>query len=138
MQRRAAIWILGAFKTSPSKGIKAIAGLISISLHLQKLRGRLQLCILTLLPNHLIQTLMDLPFSLPKHQYPVSLKSLTSRQRSNVKGHLVDSNNKLYRIFSFFSFLHPELSLGSRIIDNFSDCFSFNLATRNKNDKIRF
>jgi len=40
MQRRAAIWILGAFKTSSSYGIKAIAGLISIKLHLQKLDGR--------------------------------------------------------------------------------------------------
>jgi len=40
MQRRVAIWILEAFKTSPHKGIEAIAGLISIKLHLQKLRGR--------------------------------------------------------------------------------------------------
>jgi len=43
MQRRAAIWILGALKTSPSFGIKAIAGLVPIKLHLQKLGGRLQL-----------------------------------------------------------------------------------------------
>ena len=54
MQRRATIWITGAFKTSPSEGIKAIAGLISIKLHLQKLMGRLQLCTLSLLPNYLI------------------------------------------------------------------------------------
>jgi len=40
MQRRAAIWILGAFKTSPMEGIKAIAGLIPIKYHSQKLRGR--------------------------------------------------------------------------------------------------
>jgi len=123
---------------SPSKGIEVITGLIPIRLHLQKLVGRLQLRSLTLPPNHFIQMLMDLFFSLLKHQHSISLKSLTSRQRSNVKGHLVDSNNKLYRIFPFFSPLYPELSPGSRIIDNFSDCFSFNLATRNKNDKIRF
>jgi len=43
MQRRVAIWILGAFKTSPSYGIEAIAGLIPIKLHLQKLGGRSQL-----------------------------------------------------------------------------------------------
>ena len=43
MQRRAAIWILGAFKTSPSYGIKAIVGLIPIKLHLQKLGGQSQL-----------------------------------------------------------------------------------------------
>jgi len=43
MQRHAAIWILGAFKTSPSYSIEAIAGLIPIKLHLQKLGGRSQL-----------------------------------------------------------------------------------------------
>ena len=37
MQRRTAIWILGAFKTSPLEGIKALAGLIPIKFHLQKL-----------------------------------------------------------------------------------------------------
>ena len=34
MQRRAAIWILEAFKTSPSYGIEAIVGLIPIKLYL--------------------------------------------------------------------------------------------------------
>ena len=34
MQRRAALWILGAFQTFLSIGIEAIAGLISINLHL--------------------------------------------------------------------------------------------------------
>jgi len=37
MQRRAAIWILGVFKTSPSEGIEALVGLIPIKYHLQKL-----------------------------------------------------------------------------------------------------
>ena len=41
IQRRATIWILGAFKTSFSEGIEAIAGLIPIRLHLKKLVGRL-------------------------------------------------------------------------------------------------
>jgi len=40
MQRRAAIWILGAFKTSPSEGIEAITGIIPIKFHLQKLTER--------------------------------------------------------------------------------------------------
>jgi len=41
MQRRKAIWILGAFKTSTSFSIEAIAELIPINLHFQKLSGRL-------------------------------------------------------------------------------------------------
>jgi len=40
MQRRATIWILGAFKTSPTEGIEAIAGIIPIKFHLQKLAKR--------------------------------------------------------------------------------------------------
>ena len=43
MQRRAVIWILVAFKTSLLYVIKAIAELIPIKLHLQKLGGRSQL-----------------------------------------------------------------------------------------------
>ena len=37
MQRRAVLWILGAFHTSFTLEIKAIARLVSIYLHLQKL-----------------------------------------------------------------------------------------------------
>ena len=40
MQRRAAIWMLGAFKMSPSYGVEAIVGLVPIYLHLCKLGSR--------------------------------------------------------------------------------------------------
>ena len=43
MQRRAAIWILGAFKTSLSEGIEGIARIILIRFHLQKLAKRSQM-----------------------------------------------------------------------------------------------
>jgi len=73
------------------------------------------------------------------YQHPASLNNLTSCQRSLVKGHLVNSNNKVYEIFPSFSPLHPEFFLGSRIIDNFPDRFSFNLSNKKeKNDTICF
>ena len=37
MQHKAALWILGTFCTSPTGGIKALAGLIPIHLHFKKL-----------------------------------------------------------------------------------------------------
>ena len=40
MQQRAALWITGAFHTSLTLGVKTIAGLVSIHLHLKKLYGR--------------------------------------------------------------------------------------------------
>jgi len=80
---------------------------------------------------------MDSPSSSPKCQHPISLSTLTDHQRSLVKGHLVDSNNKSYEIFPSFSPLYLEFSLDSRIIDNLSDHFSFNLSNKEKNNKIR-
>jgi len=59
IQKRAAIWILGAFKMSPSEGIKAIVGIIPIKFHLQKLTERLLIWSFKLLANHIIRDLMD-------------------------------------------------------------------------------
>ena len=112
IQRRAAIWILGAFKTSPSEGIKTIIDLIPIKLHLQKLRGRVQLRALSLPLNHIIHTLMDSSFGSPYNCHPSSLSNFTNYQRKNIKGHLVDINNRSHRLFPVFSSTHPELSPG--------------------------
>ena len=135
MQRRAAIWILGAFKTSPSEGIKAIAGLVSIKYHLQKLAGRSQLYLAALPANHLIRLFMNDHSNNHSISNSHSINSFMNRQKFIAKGHLIDSNNKLYGIFPAFSPLYPEFNPGSRIIDKFSDHFSFNLASKDKNDK---
>jgi len=59
MQRRATIWILGAFKTLPTKDIEAIAGIIPIKFHLQKFARRSQIQPFVLPTNHIIRNLMD-------------------------------------------------------------------------------
>ena len=133
MQRRAAIWILGAFKTSSSYGIKAIMGLIPIKLHLQKLAGRSQLQVSKLLPNYL---LMNSQLSHPSSNLsPVTLNSLTNQQCSLVKGHLVDMANRSHECFPSFSPLNLKFSPGLRIIDKFSDHISFNICDREKDTK---
>ena len=68
-------------------------------------------------------------------QNPHSISSLTKRQASVIKGHLIDSCNTSYGIFPSFSPLNQEFSPGSRIIDIFPDRFSFNLVTKNENEK---
>ena len=59
MQRRAAIWILGAFKTSPLEGIEAMVGIIPMRFHIQKLAKRSQIRLFKLLNNHILKTLLD-------------------------------------------------------------------------------
>ena len=77
LQRRAAIWILGAFKISPSYGIKAIMGLIPIHLHLQKLSRRSQLRVHTLSANHILRLLMDNKSDNSSLSHSLLLSSLT-------------------------------------------------------------
>jgi len=118
IQRRAAIWILGVFRTSPTEGLKAIMGLIPTKLHLHKLASRSQLRSAALLNNHIIKTLIE---DVPTKSFPHSINMLTDRQKNSVKGHLIDSYNKLNGIFPLFSQLDSELNPGSRIINIFQD-----------------
>ena len=78
MQKRAAIWILGAFKTSSSYSIEAVAGLIPIKLHLQKLGGRSQLQAYKLPPNHLVYSLIDSQLNTSPNLKSVALDLLTN------------------------------------------------------------
>jgi len=135
MQRRAAIWILGAFKTSLSEGIKAIAEIIPIKFHLQKLAERSLIHSFKLLANHIIRDLMDdLPHQ-SKEPNPHTVGSLTNQQKNIAKGHLIDSYNKSYSIFLSFSPLYQEFTPGFCLADIFSDCFSFNLTNKKEKDK---
>ena len=137
MQRRAAIWILGAFKTSLIEGIEALAGLMPIRFHLQKIAKRSLIRPFKLPANHILNNLMnDDP---PSHKmYKVhNIGSLTNRQRSLTKGHIVDSNVKSYGIFLSFSPLDPEFLPGHRIIDIFSNRLSFNLVNKKEKNHIK-
>jgi len=75
IQRKAAIWILVAFKMSPSEEIKAIVGIISIKFHLQKLAERSLICSFKLLANHIIRDLMD---DLPHQSKEPNLHAVSS------------------------------------------------------------
>jgi len=137
MQRRATLWILGVFKTSPMFGIKAITELIPIKLHLQKLGGRLQLQTYSLPPNHLIRSLIELSPSISTSQHSSLLGFFTSFQCTLIKGYLVDMDNRFNEVFSSFVPLHSEFSPDNRVIDNFSDCFSFNLFNKQKDNNLK-
>jgi len=79
MQHRAALWILGEFCISPSLGIKAIASLIPIHFHLQKLGGRLQLQTYSLPLNYIIKLLLELRHSSNYNYHQLLMKKLTPR-----------------------------------------------------------
>ena len=133
IQRRAAIWILGTFKTLPSESIEAITSIIPIKFHFQKIAKRLQIHSFKLSANHILRNLLDKSPPLPNTSNSYNIGLLTKCQRTLTKGHLIDTCNKAYGIFPSFFSLNLEFSPGHHIIDNFSDCFSFNLV--NKKEK---
>ena len=111
MQRRAAIWILGAFKTSPLEDIEALAGLIPIKFHLQKITRRSLICSFKFLTNHILKNLENDDPPQMKVITSHNIGSLSNCQRSLTKGHICQDHWQwtsfiLFPPFCFiFSFL---------------------------------
>ena len=118
------------------EGIKALAGLMPIKFHLQKIAKRSLIWSFKIPDNHILKNLLNDNPPKSKLYNSHNIGSLTNRQKSLTKGHLINSSIKSYGIFPSFSPLDPEFSSGHWIIDNFSNCFSFNLANKKeKNQK---
>jgi len=137
MQQRATIWILGMFQTFPSFGVEAIMGLISINLHLCKLSGCAQLKVHLLPYNHILQSLLESRSSNDLTQYPLSLNFLTHHQRENIKGFIVNMDNRFNEVFSSFDPLNVEFSPSSRLIDAFPSYFSFHSHIKYKDNSLK-
>ena len=70
------------------------------------------------------------------NDYCLLLERLTLKQQLNIKGPIVDANNRLNIIFNFFNPFSCKFSLGNRLIDIISSCFYFYLSDR-KNVKSK-
>ena len=135
MQKRAAIWILRAFKILLSERIEAITGIIPIKFYLQKLTKRSQIHPFKLSTNHILRELMNDSPILSNKPNPHAVSSLTNQQKNITKGHLIDICNKTYSILPLFSPLNPEFFPGFHIMNNFSDHFFFNLVNKKEKEK---
>ena len=107
MQRRAALWITGAFRTSLSEGIEAIAGLIPIALHLRKLNSRHHLHYASISPSHAINSLLDSQHAKNQTPYKTATSKLTMKQQANLKSPIKDVNERLNSVRNYFNPLHP-------------------------------
>ena len=85
--------------------------------------------------SHLICSLIDSQLNLQSNLNAIALSSLSNQQCSLVKGHLVDMANQSNECFPSFTPLDSEFSPGCRVIDNFSECISFNICRKGNNNK---
>ena len=125
MQRKAALWILGAFRTSPTGGIEALAGLIPIHLHLKKLAKQSCFRAAMLSSQHTLLSLLSAHNSKGAHPHPQSLALLTDAQSAWLRSPLLDTEVSLLNLTECFDSLYPEICLGCRLLDNFPDHVSF-------------
>jgi len=102
VQWRAALWILGTFHTSPTSGIKAISGLISIHFHLKKLYRRFLLRGSSLPSNHIISSIISFDGLHNYNFHSISIDHLTPKQRLCLKSTLIDMNNRYNEVFHLF------------------------------------
>ena len=137
MQRRVALWISGTFHISPTLGIEAIDGLIPIYLHLQKLNGRFHLRAHSLSQNHIIKSILEMRSSNDIESHWLSLERLMPRQCAIIKGSIVDMDNRFNKVFLSFSLFNYEFLLGNRLIDIFSNHFSFHSLNKKSNHNIK-
>ena len=104
-------------------GIKTIANLIPIYIHLKKLQGRFYIRGFLLLSNHIIKSIIDTSGSnecIAHHH--LSFNKLMPKQ---LHSPLINMDNKCNEFLLSFSPFNKEFFLGKRLIDPFLDQFSF-------------
>ncbi len=125
MQRKAAIWITGAFRTSPTGGVQAIAGLLPIHLHIRKLSWRASFWTATLSATHPARSLMGADYRGDAEEHPLAISQLTPRQLAAVRGSIVDANDALPPLADVFEPCAPENRPGQCLLDLFPDRVGF-------------
>ena len=136
MQCKAALWITGAFRTSPSDGIEAIAGLIPITLHMCKLNRRHHLRYGSIPSMHAINSLLDLQHVKNHPLHKTATSKLTNKQQFNLKSSIKDVNEYLNSVRECFNPFFPLFSLGSRVVDHFPSKFSFHSPSSSSDEDL--
>jgi len=60
------------------------------------------------------------------------LEKLTPKQQLNIKGFIVNTNNRLNEVLPSFISFSSEFLPGNRLIDIYSSCFSFHSMNKSK------
>ena len=95
MQCRVTLQIIEAFHTLPTWGVEAIAKLIPIHLHLDKVSRKHHLRIVSLPKQHTLNLLLNSQYLKKTKLHYISMDNLTSIQYQKIKSSIVDTDNQL-------------------------------------------
>ncbi|KAF5377289.1 hypothetical protein D9615_006460 [Tricholomella constricta] len=128
MQRKAALWILGAFRTSPGGGVETLAGLPPVHLHIKKLVDRSFARTRTLLNTHPTLSLMTRHGLFRGEEFhPCAISSMAPSLQKRVKSSVMDAEANASVVNEPMNPLHEEATPGQRVSDLFGAQITYDL-----------
>src|SRR5207302_6980237 len=123
MQRKAALWITGAFKTSPTGAVEMLAGLPPIHLHIKILLERDYARTRTLIDSHPTLSLIKERHGLysEEHNHPTAIDNMTHRVWVKTRSPIMDIEYGVDTCTEQFIPTHFECTPGRRIVDLFEN-----------------
>ncbi|CAA7271388.1 unnamed protein product [Cyclocybe aegerita] len=121
MQRKAALWITGAFRTSPTGGLEALAGLIPVHLMLKKLATRAVYRVATLSDTHPLRSMMGEGLLKRAAPHARSAALMTPAMRGKVKSTVMEVDKRVHTLTESFEPFAPEARPGDRLLDRYAD-----------------
>ncbi|CAA7271398.1 unnamed protein product [Cyclocybe aegerita] len=125
MQRKAALWITGAFRTSPTGGLEALAGLIPVHLMLKKLATRAVYRVATLSDTHPLCSMMGEGLLKRATPHARSAALMTPAMRGKVKSTVMEVDERVHTLTESFEPFAPEARPGDRLLDCYADRLHF-------------
>ncbi|CAA7267573.1 unnamed protein product [Cyclocybe aegerita] len=117
MQRKAALWITGAFRTSPTGGLEALAGLIPVHLMLKKLATRAV--------HSPLRSMMGEGLLKRATPHARSAALMTPAMRGKVKSTIMEVDECVHTLTESFEPFAPEAHPGDRLLDHYADRLHF-------------
>ncbi|CAA7263236.1 unnamed protein product [Cyclocybe aegerita] len=125
MQRKAALWITGAFCTSPTGGLEALAGLIPVHLMPKKLATHAVYRVATLLDTHPLRSMMGEGLLKRAAPHARSAALMTPAMRGKVKSTVMEVDERVHTLTESFEPFTPEARPGDRLLDRYADRLHF-------------
>ncbi|KAF5314436.1 hypothetical protein D9619_011855 [Psilocybe cf. subviscida] len=130
MQRQAALWITGAFRTSPSSGIQALSGLMPLHKILAKLASGSITRVVSLSDTHPVRSLMSGQHLKRTVPHALSIELMTPAIKAKVKGSLMQVDMTLPTAVELIEPFHKLAQPGLRLLDCFSNRIVFDTPSR--------
>jgi hypothetical protein len=125
MQQQAALWITGAFRTSPTGGIETLVGLMPISKTLSKLAVGSVTRVVSLSDTHPVRSLMSKHHLKRAIPHALSISLMTPAVKAKVQGSLMQANKVLPLAAEVMDLFHALAQPGHRLLNCFADRIVF-------------